>query len=91
MHNIGVCRFSTAATVLAVEYSYLAKEMLVLGKLGSPELTLFSDSSSKPSASSKLPMCIEHRAFPLRIVQVVGYFSDKSWKMRCASWILEPP
>jgi hypothetical protein len=26
--------FSTAATVLAVEYSYLAKEMLVLGKLG---------------------------------------------------------
>lgn len=55
------------------------------------KLTLFSASSSNDSASSKWPICMQHTAFPLRISPVMGYFSEKSWKIRYASCIFDPP
>jgi hypothetical protein len=54
-------------------------------------MTLFKASMSKDSASSKLPMSIQQTAFPFKIRQVMGYFSEKSWNMRYASCIFEPP
>jgi len=55
------------------------------------KLALFSASSNSVSASSKLPMCMQQTAFPFKINPVIGYFSEKSWKMRYASCIFEPP
>lgn len=54
-------------------------------------LALFSASSNSDSASSKCPMCMQQTALPLRINPVIWYFSEKSWKIRYASCILEPP
>lgn len=58
---------------------------------GNWKFTLLSASSKNDSASSKLAICMEHTAFPLRIRLVIWYFSEKSWNMRYASCIFEPP
>lgn len=55
------------------------------------ELALFKASSNNVSASSKFPMCMQQTALPFKIKPVIWVFSEKSWKMRYASWILEPP